>query len=116
MADDDPFTDLGDTLDDNGNDGDDEAELGAEPDAPNVHDPMATPAFSYDEAKQRPVYAREETIDHFDAWMRYELEGKLSERGYQDIYVRELTDTLLRTVVEEELVEKVAKRFEGARE
>jgi broad-specificity NMP kinase len=47
--------------------------------------------------------------------MKYELERELNQRGYQNIVVREMTDALLRTVVEESLVEEVAERFEQAR-
>jgi len=47
--------------------------------------------------------------------MKYELERELSQRGYQNIVVREMTDALLRTVVEEDLVQAVAERFERAR-
>ena len=84
--------------------------------AEEVHEPMSTPAFSYDDAKQRPFYALEETIEDFDSWMNYKLERELSERGYQEINVREMTDALLRTIVEEELVDEVSERFEEARE
>jgi len=39
-----------------------------------------------------------------------------NQQGYQNIVVREMTDALLRTVVEEDLVGEVAKRFGQARE
>ncbi|EJN57374.1 hypothetical protein HSB1_43370 [Halogranum salarium B-1] len=76
---------------------------------------MTDTAFSYEAAQQRPFYAREDTITEFDAWLNYELERELSIRGYQNIVVREMTDALLRTVVEEDLVDEVAERFEEAR-
>jgi len=79
-------------------------------------DPMADTAFSYEAAKQRPFYARETTIGDFDSWLKYELERELNQQGYQNIGVCEMTDALLRTVVEEDLVEEVAERFEQARE
>ncbi|MFC7070629.1 hypothetical protein ACFQL9_13325 [Halobaculum lipolyticum] len=124
---DDPFADLGDTLDDGEDDVsgvDDggnssttestaEDETAAETESV---DPLRDVPFTYEDAQQRPFYAREETIEDFDAWMNYELERALSERGYQNIVVREMTDALLRTVVEEDLVEEVAARFEEARE
>ncbi len=130
MSDDDPFADLGETLadddgpsdadesteppadgqaDDSGDDGD-ERETGDE-----NPDPTTDAAFSYGDADQRPFYARPETIDEFDSWLNYELERDLHDRGYQNIVVREMTDALLRTVVEEDLLEEVAERFERAR-
>nr|WP_241432773.1 hypothetical protein [Natrinema pellirubrum] len=77
---------------------------------------MTDSAFSYEAAKQRPFYAREVTIEDFDSWLKYELERDLNQQGYQNIVVREMTDALLRTVVEEDLVDEVAERFEQARE
>jgi hypothetical protein len=74
------------------------------------------PAFAYEEAVQRPFYAREATVEAFDAWLNYELERDLSERGYRNVVVREMTDALLRTVVEEDLVDEVAERFARARD
>ncbi len=119
MSKDDPFADLGDTLDDDtGDDAEDQTnpDAATEQDDSESHDPMNTPAFAYDDAAQRPFYAREETIDDFDAWLNYELERELNERGYQDINVREMTDAVLRTIVEEGLVNEVAERFEEARQ
>ena len=125
MADDDPFADLGETLED---EPDDEPQNTDEPSEPETteetsaqdsvepRDPIADTAFSYEAAKQRPFYAREATIEDFDAWLNYELERELNQQGYQDIVVREMTDALLRTVVEEDLVSEVAERFEQARE
>lgn len=124
MSDDDPFADLGQTLE-----GDQETttsqdlteptttEPGEQSDDPSSEaDPMVDPAFSYEAATQRPFYARDETIEDFDAWLNYELERALSTRGYQNIVVREMTDALLRTVVEEDMIDAVAERFEDARE
>jgi hypothetical protein len=119
MSEDDPFADLGDTLDDDtGDDAEEEADADAatEEGTQDTHDPMNTPAFAYDDAVQRPFYAEEETVDDFDAWLNYELERELNERGYQDINVREMTDAVLRTIVEEGLVGEVAERFEEGRE
>ena len=125
MAEDDPFADLGETLED---DPEEEEQSGGgtesdssmtETDSPGEpsesHDPVTDTYFSYEAAKQRPFYAREESINDFDSWMKYELERELSQRGYQNIVVREMTDALLRTVVEEDLVDEVAERFEQAR-
>lgn len=102
MTDDDPFADLGETLENN-------------PEKIERPDPVTDTAFSYEEAEQRPFYAREETIEEFDSWLKYELERELDQQGYQNIVVREMTDALLRTVVEEDLIEEVAERFERAR-
>jgi len=125
MADDDPFADLGETLEDDPDEGpqDTDEAPGSKATAgtgsrESVHqrDPMADSAFSYEAAKQRPFYAREATIEDFDSWLKYELEREINHRGYQNIVVREMTDALLRTVVEEDLVEEVAERFAQARE
>ena len=123
MSDDDPFADLGDTLEEEPDDNpeeDEESELEAvnktsSQDVPQ-RDPMTDTAFTYEAAKQRPFYARETTVDDFDSWLKYELERELNKQGYQNIVVREMTDALLRTVVEEDLIDEVAERFKEARE
>ena len=145
MADDDPFADLGETLADDADDsdtpdgstdppaddpatdgptdggrsdGDSTADDTGRGDGENVAtpDPTTDAAFSYGDADQRPFYARPTTIEEFDSWLNYELERDLHERGFQNIVVREMTDALLRTVVEEDLLDEVAERFERARE
>lgn len=125
MSDDDPFADLGETLEDEPDDGTPDADVASESstteeasaqESVERRDPMTDSAFSYEAAKQRPFYAREATIKDFDSWLKYELERELNQRDYQNIVVREMTDALLRTVVEEDLVEEVAERFEQARE
>lgn len=126
MTNEDPFADLGETL---GEGPDDSENTGVTQETTesvannvsaeepiNERDPMTDSAFTYEEANQRPFYAREETIEAFDSWLNYELERELSERGYQNIVVREMTDALLRTVVEEGLISEVVERFEKARE
>jgi hypothetical protein len=122
MAEDDPFADLGETLEDDPEEEQSQAESGSptpesssSEESSESYDPVTDTAFSYEAAKQRPFYAREESINDFDSWMKYELERELSQRGYQNIVVREMTDALLRTVVEEGFVEEVAERFEQAR-
>lgn len=117
MTEEGPFADLGETLDDDA-DGDEghEADPSDDPDAAGAdRDPLTDRAFSYEAAVQRPFYAREATVEAFDAWLNYELERELDDRGYREIVVREMTDALLRTVVEEDLVDEVAERFESAR-
>ena len=125
MSDDDPFADLGETLedepDDEPQDTDDVSESEGDAETSSQEpverqNPMTDSAFSYEAAKQRPFYAREATIEDFDSWLKYELERELNQQGYQNIVVREMTDALLRTVVEEDLVDEVAERFEQARE
>jgi hypothetical protein len=125
MTEDDPFADLGETLEDESGDEPQDTErvskteaAGEDPAQESVEsrDPMSDTAFSYEAAKQRPFYAREATIEDFDSWLKYELERELNQQGYQNIVVREMTDALLRTVVEEDLVEEVAERFNQARE
>ncbi|MFC7021184.1 MULTISPECIES: hypothetical protein [Haloarcula] len=124
MTEDDPFADLGETLedspDDEPQDMDEAPESGtteetASKEPVERRDPMTDTAFSYEAAKQRPFYARKTTIEDFDSWLKYELERELNQQGYQNIVVREMTDALLRTVVEEDLVEEVSERFEQAR-
>lgn len=126
MTDDDPFADLSDTLEDEPDDsegtaasqqsGNRSAGEDSTDNSSRDRDPTTESAFTYEEAHQRPFYAREETIEDFDSWLNYELERELNEKGYQNIVVREMTDALLRTVVEEDLVDDVAERFEQARE
>jgi len=125
MAEDDPFADLGETLEDESDDEPQDTDESSEPetteetstqDSVEPRDPITDTAFSYEAAKQRPFYAREATIEDFDSWLKYELERELNQQGYQNIVVREMTDALLRTVVEEDLVDEVAERFGQARE
>jgi len=125
MADDDPFADLGETLEDDPDDEPQDTDEMSEPettketstqDSVEPRDPITDTAFSYEAAKQRPFYAREATIEDFDSWLKYELERELNQKGYQNIVVREMTDALLRTVVEEDLVDEVAERFGQARQ
>jgi len=124
MAEDDPFADLGETLEDEPDDEPQDTDEATESEtieetssqeSVQQQDPMADSAFSYEAAKQRPFYAREATIEDFDSWLKYELERELNQQGYQNIVVREMTDALLRTVVEEDLLEEVAERFAQAR-
>jgi len=132
MAEDDPFADLGKTLEDESN-GEENAAVPQEststrPDSTagtddksgaeqsEDSDPVKDVAFTYEAANQRPFYAREGTIEDFDAWLNYELERELDNRGYRNIVVREMTDALLRTVVEEELIDEIAEQFQRARE
>mgnify|MGYP006279491391 CR=1 FL=1 len=125
MAEDDPFADLGETLEDEPDDEPQDTDEASEPekkeetstqDSVKPQNPITDTAFSYEAAKQRPFYAREATIKDFDSWLKYELERELNQQGYQNIVVREMTDALLRTVVEEDLVGEVAERFGQARE
>jgi hypothetical protein len=132
MANDDPFADLGKTLEDESTEQEDTTTSdqfngpteskasgrvdGVDDEQGDERNPVKDPAFTYEAANQRPFYAREETIVDFDSWLNYELERELSNRNYQNIVVREMTDALLRTVVEENLVDEVANQFEQARE
>lgn len=132
MTENDPFADLGQTLEsedeeqptaesfeeNEATDATDEESTSAPAASEQTpqQDPITDTAFSYEAAQQRPFYARGTTIDDFDSWLNYELERELNDRGYQNIVVREMTDALLRTIVEEDLVDEVAERFEQARE
>ena len=125
MAEDDPFADLGETLENEPDDEPQDTDEATEPetkeetstqDSVEPQNPITDTAFSYEAAKQRPFYAREATIKVLDSWLKYELGRELNQQGYQNIVVREMTDALLRTVVEEDLVGEVAERFGQARE
>ena len=125
MAEDDPFADLGETLEEEPDDEPQDTDEASDPEATEEtspqnsvesRDPITDTAFSYEAAKQRPFYARETTIEDFDSWLKYELERELNQQGYQNIVVREMTDALLQTVVEENLVDEVAEQFVQARE
>ena len=125
MADDDPSADLGETLEDEPDDEPQDTDEATESetteetcarDSVEPQDPMTDTLIGDEAAKQRPFYARETAINDFDSWLKYELERELNQQGYQNIVVREMTDALLRTVVEEDLVDEVAERFEQARE
>ena len=83
MAEDDPFADLGETLEDEPDDEPQDTDEVSEPetteetsaqDSVEPRDPITDTAFSYEAAKQRPFYAREATIKDFDSWLNYELE------------------------------------------
>ena len=76
MAEDDPFADLGETLEDEPGDEPQDMDEAPESEATEEtsaresaepRDPMTDTAFSYEAAKQRPFYAREATIEDFDA-------------------------------------------------
>jgi len=76
MAEDDPFADLGETLEDEPDDEPQDSDEASESEATEEaspqesvqqRDPMADSAFSYEAAKQRPFYAREATIEDFDS-------------------------------------------------
>ncbi len=123
MAEDNPFADLRETLEDEPDDESQDTDEATESEATEEtsardsvepRDPMTDTVFSYEAAKQRPFYAREAMIEDFDSWLRYELEQEPNQQGYQSIVVREMTDALLRTVVEEDLVDEVTERFEQA--
>lgn len=125
MSEDDPFADLGETLEDEPDDEQQDTDEASESEVTEQtparelvepRNPITDTAFSYEATQQRPFYAREATIEDFDSWLKYELERELNQQGYQNIVVREMTDALLRTVVEEDLVDEVAERFEQARE
>ena len=129
----DPFADLGETLGEDGKGDDAEtAEAAAESSGASTTDseasdkgqtsqqnvdpdPIRDAVFSYEQANQRPFYAREETITDFDTWLNYELEAELNARGYRNIKTREMTDALLKTVTKESLTEEVAEQFEKSR-
>ncbi|OLZ39102.1 hypothetical protein A6E15_19250 [Natrinema saccharevitans] len=64
-------------------------------------DPTETgPAFPYDEVKQSPLYAREETWTEFEDKLDMELTPNLREEGIRDDELREIHDIVLEVAIE----------------
>ncbi|QCC57133.1 hypothetical protein NP511_22085 (plasmid) [Natrinema thermotolerans] len=70
-------------------------------DATPDRDPTETgPAFPYDEVKQSPLYAREETWTEFEDKLDMELTPNLREEGIRDDELREIHDIVLEVAIE----------------
>ncbi|UIP01398.1 hypothetical protein Hbl1158_15935 (plasmid) [Halobaculum sp. CBA1158] len=68
----------------------------------------ATPAFEFDEAKQRPLYARQGAWDTFEDALAIEVESTLRRNDVRDVPKRELHDAALRVLSEH--ADEVARR------
>lgn len=62
-------------------------------------DPNA-PAFGFDEAKQRPLYARQSAWDEFEDALAIDVETTLRRNDVRDAPKRELHDAALRVLAE----------------
>lgn len=59
------------------------------------------PAFEYSEVKQKPFYARTETVNAFENEIRTTIVPKLAEADVIDEETREIHDAVLRLATEE---------------
>lgn len=57
-------------------------------------------AFSYAEAKQSPIYARQAAWNAFDDAMNFDVKRELSDRGIRNVDKRELHETMLYVAAE----------------
>lgn len=73
----------------------------------------ATPAFGFDEAKQRPLYARQEAWDAFEDALAIDVEATLRGNDVRDAPKRELHDAALRVLADH--ADEVAARVLAAR-
>lgn len=67
------------------------------------------PAFGFEEAKQRPLYARQEAWDAFEDALAIDVESTLRRNDVRDTPKRELHDAALRVLAShaEEVAERV---------
>lgn len=65
-----------------------------------VEDALEQKAFTYAEAKQSPVYAREEAWEAFDDTMDFEVKRELRDRGIRNVDKRELHETMFYVAAE----------------
>jgi hypothetical protein len=73
-------------------------------------------AFSYAEAKQSPIYARQDAWKEYNAAMQFDTERELHDRGVDNVDKRELHEAMLRHAAKhpEQIAEEVLKlRREG---
>jgi len=73
-------------------------------------------AFSYAEAKQSPIYARQDAWKEYNAAMQFDTERELHDRGVDNVDKRELHEAMLRHAAKqpEQIGEEVLKlRREG---
>lgn len=107
MPEDDPFADLDEMAGGDGQDVDD-SEQSSEPTgksepsttSPPTRDPLTDPAFPFDDATQRPIYAREESWDEFEDVRDFEVKRILRDEGIKKVSGREFHDALLRLAAE----------------
>lgn len=111
MPDDNRFSGLGDKLGDGESDDDTTAEQQGTPDESSM--PTAAidePAFDFDAAVQRPLYARSEAWDAIEDTLELDVERELrTEHDVRNASKRELHDALLQVAAEhaEEIADQV---------
>ena len=71
------------------------------------------PAFEFEEAKQRPLYARQAAWDAFEDALAIDVEPSLRRHDVRDASKRELHDAALRVLAEH--ADEVADRVLAAR-
>ncbi|QZP39610.1 hypothetical protein [Halobaculum magnesiiphilum] len=71
--------------------------------------PHSEPAFGFEEAKQRPLYARQRAWDEFEDALAIDVEPTLRRHDVRDTSKRELHDAALRVLADhaEEVANKV---------
>ena len=69
-------------------------------------DPLERPAFKFQDAKQRPIYPREETWEDYED-LKFEVEGKLREQDIKNMAGREFDEAILQ--IAKEKPEKIAQ-------
>jgi len=79
---------------------------------PTDEDPLS-PAFEFEEARQRPLYARREAWDAFEDALAIEVEATLRGNDVRDAPKRELHDAALRVLADH--ADEVAERVLDAR-
>lgn len=107
MSDDDPFADLDEMAGGGGKDVDD-SEQSSEPTgkstssttSPLARDPLTDPAFPFDDATQRPIYARQKSWEEFEEVRDFEVKRILRDDGIKKVAGREFHDALLRLAAE----------------
>ncbi|MFC7098877.1 hypothetical protein [Halobaculum marinum] len=83
-------------------------ETTTEPEPTALQDP-SDPAFGFDEARQRPLYARQEAWDAFEDALAIQVETALRRNDVRDAPKRELHDAALRVLADhaDEVAEQV---------
>jgi hypothetical protein len=72
-------------------------------------DDLSTPAFEFDEARQKAIYPRSETWTDFSDYLDFEIRRRLRDEGIQDDTKRELHEAVLQVV--QNHPDEVAEQF-----
>lgn len=117
MSDEDPWGDLNDMpADETSSDGAevDTSEPEPEPEPEPESDPRLEPSFPFDDALQRPLYARSESWDDFEDVCDFEVKRLLRDDGVKNVEGRELHDAALRIAADNpELLADEIRRARG---